>query len=396
MRYDDTPRTGRFQLLPQDAFLGWTPYVWLVYLPTLFVSPVLNHAGPGQWGVTIAAGVIFLALYFRGYWASGREFYTIVAAIAVLGFALVPTNVSASVFITYAAAFGGIARPVRRALQVLVLLSAAVLLEAYVVHIPTTFWLAQVVFIWMIGGVNIHFSNVRATSVRLRQAHEEIGHLATVAERERIARDLHDLLGHTLSLITIKSALAARIIEREPERAAAEIRDVERIAREAMSEVRATVSGYRDAGLARAVTSARAMLEAAAVKLNTNIEQVPLAPTEEGVLALAVREAITNVVRHARATTCNVTLSAESGVRELCIEDDGRGKHGDDGNGLNGMRERVTAIGGALTMDSGQPGGFASGTRLRITLRPSTVTPDTPGTPGTPAIPAATPMVAAC
>ncbi|MEP7001084.1 MAG: sensor histidine kinase, partial [bacterium] len=185
-----------------------------------------------------------------------------------------------------------------------------------------------------------------------------------VAERERIARDLHDVIGHTLTLITLKSALAARVAKRDPARAADEMRDVERVSRDALQEIRAALAGNRDVGLALEVASAASMLESAGITVEHAVMPVSLSPSEEATLALAIREAVTNVVRHAGASMCRITLSGDDGRRSLSIEDDGRGKHGPDGRGLAGMRERVTAVGGQLVVDAGA----VSGTRVRITL----------------------------
>ena len=338
----------RFRLLPEDRYLGWTPYVWLIYLPTLFMQLAFGGASRVGWVLTLISVAVFLPLYFRSYWARENESYVIIAAMAALGIILVPFNGAGFVFFVYAAAFAGTRRPTRQAVRIFGMLTAIVLVEAFLLHLPLWSWVWAAVFIWIIGGVNTHFETVRESNKQLQRAHEEIEHLATMAERERIARDLHDLLGHTLSLITLKSSLASRLADRDPARAIAEIRDVERISREALSEVRSAVAGYREAGLARAVASAEQMLTAAGIKPTLQVEAVPLATTEEGVLALAVREAVTNVVKHSRANACSIQLTRVGDVRRLSIVDDGVWKGTRDGNGLVGMRERVEAIGGEL------------------------------------------------
>jgi two-component system sensor histidine kinase DesK len=354
--------TRRWRLLPDDRFLGWTPFIWLVYLPTLFVTPVIRRDPPWVWIATAVVCVIFLPLYFRGYWARGRERYYVIAAISVLGAITAPINNSAFALLIYAASFAGTVQPTRRALWILVLLTAVILAEWQLFDLHPFGWAWAVMFVWIVGGVNTHFSTVRRSDVVLRQAREEIEHLAKVAERERIARDLHDVLGHTLSLITLKSALASRLAEREPQRAAAEIRDVERISREALAEVRAAVAGYRDAGIAHEIQNARQMLEAGGITAAIEVGSVPLSPAEEAVLALAIREAVTNVVRHSGATVCTVRLAQPGQSRVLEISDDGRWKGAPAGSGLSGMRERIEATGGTLELHSGR------GTRLVITL----------------------------
>jgi len=213
----------------------------------------------------------------------------------------------------------------------------------------------------LIGGINIHFAEVTRKNAKLRLAHEEVGRLAKVAERERIARDLHDLLGHTLSVIVLKSELAEKLFDRDPQRAALEIRDVQRISREALHEVRAAVTGYHSTIEAELVR-AREALAAAGVTFESTVDVLPLAPTQEGVLALAIREAVTNVVRHAGARTCRLRLAREGSAARLEIEDDGRGGQSPEGVGLHSMRERVLALGGALERTG------SGGTLLRIIM----------------------------
>lgn len=360
----DSPRPRRrFQLLPDDRMLGWTPYLWLAYFPAFFVVPALKRAGPAEWAVTIAGGLLFLVLYFRGYWARGRELIAIIVVIALMGFAFTPSNVWASVFITYAAAFAGVLRPQRHAIIGLLLLAVSVVLMGLAGVIGFPFWPFQVMLVLMIGASNIHFMRVRGMTRALDQARIENENLARVAERERIARDLHDVLGHTLTLITLKSALAARIAESDPARAAGEMREVERVSRETLQDVRDAVAGAREAGLAHEVKSAGMMLEAAGVQVEQDVAPMALSAAEEATLALAIREAVTNVVRHAGATLCRISLSSSGGARRLSIVDDGRGKRAPDGNGLAGMRQRVRALGGELVVD-----GAERGTRVLITL----------------------------
>jgi len=352
----------RFRLLPEDRYLGWTPYVWLIYFPTLFFFPGMTSAPRSVWIVTWVAGLIFLPLYFRGYWARGREAYVVIGSIVALGAALLPLNASGVVMFIYASAFAGTHMRTRHAVLFFGGITALVVLESAWLHLPLFAWGWAVVLVWMIGGVNAHYATVRRGNAVLKQARDEIEHLATVAERERIARDLHDLLGHTLSLITLKSSLASRLADRDPARAIAEIRDVERISRQALSEVRAAVGGYREAGLARAVASAQQMLTAAGIECHTAIGDENLSPSEEGVLALAVREAVTNVVKHSRATSCSVSFSREGELRRLTVSDNGHWKSAPDGNGLVGMRERIDAIGGRLSVERD------GGTKLVIDL----------------------------
>jgi two-component system sensor histidine kinase DesK len=225
----------------------------------------------------------------------------------------------------------------------------------------------------VVGGSNIYFAQRNRALAKLRMANDEIEHLAKVAERERIARDLHDVLGHTLSVITLKSELAGKLIDRDPQRAGIEIREVEQISRQALSEVRDAIRGYRSQGLAAELAQARATLETAGVTVKCETASAKLPALQESVLSMAVREAVTNVVRHAHARTCSLRLEQRNGSCWLEIEDDGRGGSQNEGNGLRGMRERVEILGGTLHRDC------QSGTKLTITLPLKEVTPKTEG-----------------
>ena len=163
----------------------------------------------------------------------------------------------------------------------------------------------------IIGAGNTFFAERNRMNRQLRKANEEIEHLAKVAERERIARDLHDVLGHTLSVITLKSELAGKLIDRDPHRAGKEIREVEEISRQALSEVRDAIRGYRSKGLVAELAQAKSTLETAGVAVSCDASTTMKLPAvQESVLTMAVREAVTNVVRHAQARTCSSAAGA--------------------------------------------------------------------------------------
>ena len=185
-----------------------------------------------------------------------------------------------------------------------------------------------------------------------------------MAERERIGRDLHDLLGHTLSLVAIKSELAGRLVDRAPLEAKAQMAEVESVARKALAQVREAVVGIRATGLEAELAAARLALLSADVRLDQRIATVALTPEAESVFALGLREAVTNILRHAHARRVDVELSADAGGVQLLISDDGRGGPIEPNTGLAGMRERLVALGGGLQYDSA-PG---SGTRLVLSL----------------------------
>ena len=346
----------------------WMRYVWLVYLGALFFQPAFDPtAGPLDWVAAVALIAVFLPLYVAGYRAADdRQLLLIVGAMAALGVAGSLINGGASVFVIYAAAIAAYLEPARRAVLVIAALVGVLGLMLVIspVPIPWRFLglVPALVFTIVTGAANIFDAERERAQRRLRRADEEIERLAALAERERIARDLHDLLGHTLSVIVVKSELAARLAESEPARAGDEMRDVERIGREALAEVRAAVVGYRAQGLRGELEGARRALAAAGVEATVEADLPALPIAYESALALALRESVTNVVRHAGARHATIRIGVEESSVVLEVTDDGRGGSGPEGAGLTGMRERIAALGGAVERDGG------SGMRVRVSL----------------------------
>lgn len=350
------------RLLPDDQNLGWTPYAWLVYLSSLFFFLWFGHGSPLQIAATVAAVLVFLAVYFRAYWLDGKAVLGPVAVMVLLGVLLAPSNAGASTFFIFAASFCGRITLQKLAVRSMLAVVAVIVLITWIFGLRPEFWAVAVLFSLLVGGVNMHYAEVGRANARLKLSQGEVERLAKIAERERIARDLHDLLGHTLSTITLKSELAARLVERDPARAGVEMREVERISREALREVRSAVSGYRSEGLSAELARARLALEASGLAFEYFVSPVELDPAQETALALAVREAVTNLVRHAGARTCTVHLEQNAGSTHLEVADDGRGGSAAEGNGLRAMRERIEGLGG--TLEHHRDGG----TRIVVTL----------------------------
>jgi two-component system sensor histidine kinase DesK len=191
---------------------------------------------------------------------------------------------------------------------------------------------------------------------QLALAREEITGLAVSQERLRFSRDLHDILGHSLTVITLKAELAGRLIQADPARAEQEIAEVERLARAALADVRATAAGYRNLSLAAELASARSALDAAGIEaeLPGAVDDVPAERSE--LFGWAVREGVTNVVRHSGARHCRVTVDPA----RIEIIDDGAGSgRSEAGNGLTGLRERAEAAGARLLVGDTEGGGFS-------------------------------------
>ena len=346
----------------------WMRYVWLVYLVALFFQPVFDPtAGLLDWATAFALIAVFLPLYAAGYRAADdRQMLLIVGAMTALGVAGSLINGGASVFVIYAAAIAAYLEPVRRAVLVIAALVGVLGLMLILSPIPPPWRFLglapALIFTVVTGAANIFDAERDRAQRRLQRADEEIERLAALAERERIARDLHDLLGHTLSLIVVKSELASRLAESAPARAGEEMRDVERIGRDALAEVRAAVVGYRAQGLHGELEGARRAFAAAGIEATVEAELPALPIASESAMALALRESVTNVVRHSGARHAAIRIGVEPSGVVLEVIDDGHGGSAPEGAGITGMRERISALGGSVQRDGG------SGMRVRVTL----------------------------
>ena len=345
----------------RNPWTGWVTYIWLVYLVFFLMHPIFDHVGWKEWAATGLGLAVFLFLYFASFQCRRPWNHLCLAGMVALGVGFAPFNSGGSAFFIYPSCFIPFAVETElAAVEWIAVVLAIIGLETWLLHLPAGFYLPAAFFSLFLGAGNIFFAQRNRINAKLRMANEEIEHLAKVAERERIARDLHDVLGHTLSVIILKSELAGKLIDRDPERAKAEMADVEKTSRAALADVRSTIRGYRNHSLEAELKHAKTALRAAGVTLQSKTEEVGLNAVQESVVALVLREAVTNVVRHARARHCLLKLAPVNGNCVLEIQDDGCGVSSTEGNGLRGMRERVEALGGSLLRENG------TGTRLVI------------------------------
>lgn len=347
-----------------DKDHGWSPLLWVVYLGFFFIDPIMSHASLRLWLIDGLGAFVFLLLYFGLFVLENPYPIVNVAGMLVLGVLYMRVNQGACTFFIYAAAMLPFCVETQTAAAVgLIIVGSTGAVVGWLLHINGWAMFYAAVFPMLIGAGNTFFAERNRMNRKLRKANEEIENLAKVAERERIARDLHDVLGHTLSVITLKSELAGKLMDRDPKRAAKEIREVEEISRQALSDVRDAIRGYRAKGLAAELAQAKATLETAGITVQCDAATTLKIPAmQESVLSLAVREGVTNVVRHARARRCRLHVEQENGSCRLEIQDDGQGFVSVEGNGLRGMRERVEMLGGSLERAN------RSGTTLTITL----------------------------
>lgn len=340
-------------LLPPSIRVGWTPYLWLIYFGFFWLKYFFQAPGTLEAILALLSTAAFFVLYFSAFRRSGQVLVAHVLALVLIGALWAPFNGGASAFFVFAGAFCMQAGPPRRAWTLLVFVMLSVAAIAVTVQPAPWFWLPGLLATFVVGASNIHFAEIERKNAALRLSQAEVEELARVAERERIARDLHDLLGHRLSVIVLKSELAGKLFDRDPELAKQEISAVEASAREALAEVREAISGYRHQSLQAELEQARIALTSADVTLDLTMDDpLQLSPRSEAVLGLIIKEAVTNIIRHAKAHQCAIRIghSPENNSMMFEIQDDGRGRIRPDGGGIDGMRARVEAIGGHFVL----------------------------------------------
>ncbi|HVU78308.1 MAG TPA: histidine kinase [Gaiellaceae bacterium] len=371
-------------LRPHEEGLGQVLRITAgVMLGLLFLIGPLSdfiHSSPGPARTAaIATGfAAFLVLYATAMRAGRlgrlgpRATLAVVAALAVLPAAMLAFGAPSSfalLYVFFAAAVGMRLRP--QAAAVVILLTAIGLGVAASVDGESSSSIgAKSLTVLAIGAMMIAFSRQIRVNRQLQAARNELARLAVTEERLRIARDLHDLLGHSLSVIALKSELAEKLLAHDPERAAAELGDVQAVGRQALAEVREAVQGYRRLALSDALIGARSALSAAGIAYEVERAGSELPPDVEELFAWAVREGTTNVLRHSAAETCAVRIRDEHGQATVEVEDDGRAAPAapSAGSGLSGLAERAARLRGRLEAGPAPGGGFRL--RLVVPLQP--------------------------
>jgi two-component system sensor histidine kinase DesK len=261
-------------LLPQDEDVGYAVYSNLLFL-SLFFGNLYFRPVYGIDLIIIIAGLItFLVLYFRAFSAQKNDLIYYIAAMCLIGVGLSEINVGANVFFIYAAAFSGELYNKRKALITLFLVLSFIIFYSVITDKSSYFWLPAIFMSITLGLLNINRTEVLKKNKALKQSQQETKHLAKIAERERISRDLHDLLGHSLSVITLKSELAGKMIDKglPSEKIKIEIKAVEELSRKTLAQVRDAVKGYNIATIKGELLQVRVATEAAKIELIASID----------------------------------------------------------------------------------------------------------------------------
>ncbi len=364
----DVPAVGPAGRRGLPSWFPTSQLIHLVYLSNLLWQPVFDPTpGLTKWVIVAAVVVLFLPLYVASYHPSRRVRETALICTIVLGTITTAVNVGGSVLFVYAGVMATYLYS-RHMLRWLIGLSALLSVLAVVSFVPFPYRLLGVlpslVFLWIVGLAEQQTAERERDAERLRIDNVRIEQLATAAERERIARDLHDLLGQSLTSLVVRAQLVQSLATTDPGDAAAQAAHLESSARDALRQVRAAVGGLSQVSLVDEVDTAIRGLQAAGVQVTTEIpSQAAPNPLVERSLALALREATTNVIRHSDATHCQITVALKEGTWRLDVDDDGHGGTAPEGHGLRGMRERITAIGGQVSRS-----GARRGTHVTVTV----------------------------
>jgi two-component system sensor histidine kinase DesK len=336
---------------------AWGGLLWAVPLVYVFVDPYRRQADWHEWLITSVALLVFLAIYTLGlvFWRRREVVRLQCAAATVVALAFAAYSPSGAIFFPMIAAFVPFSVNGR--------IPASASLVAAVVLVFALEWLAlgreAGAFFYVIGFQSL-LLGAGTTFVARQQLENQ--RLSRISERERIARDLHDTVGQTLTIIAVKSELAGRLLDQNASEARREIAEVERVAREALAEVRGVIRGYQAGGIDAELERARSALEAAGITVHLDHDPTEIPPAHERILGLVLRESVTNVIRHAQATRCRVSLTKLGDTVRLCVHDNGRGGIHREGLGMQSIQARVEALGGDAAWD-GQ-----SGTALTISL----------------------------
>ncbi len=371
----EDPRGLWFDARPRGVTRQTGAFIWLAFILFPAVNAFAKRGTALHHTLTVVGAVAFVALYIAlvllwRHRRAERLLPALFVALLAIAAALTLSDAGSWGFLfTYCAACAGL---ISQRLGI-----AGVVTSAALAGVTSSIGGANggQVIGWIassagIGLLILVMRDLRVRNDQLREARAELAELAVAEERERFARDLHDLLGHSLSVIALKAELAGRLLPERADEAAREVAELETVARSALTEVRDAVSGYRQPTLDGELAGARAALAAAGI--STDVVRAPgdLDPSVESVLAWAVREGATNVIRHSDAKHCRVTISSGLTDAEVEVVDDGTGGNGNgngtvnDGHGLEGLAERARMLNGRVEAGARPSGGY----RLAVTV----------------------------
>jgi two-component system, NarL family, sensor histidine kinase DesK len=342
-------RERRWSLLPRRHAQSWEIYASLIFL--LFYLAGAPPGSAASIALSAFAVATFLVLYFLAYWLTPVAAAAPIGGVAILGALLTPDHPGASVFLCYAASLACYLFPWRYAIVMAATVLGAFLLIAGSTGYPESYLAINSLVIVAVAAIYVQARRSAVITERLRLREAELASIHRASERRRIAHDLHDQLGQHLVLIALKADLGRKQAGAGIAGAEQQLLEIGDAARETLNSVRRVVSGYSARPLMEELRHAEEVLRLAGVEPSIDA-QIPQTMTEhqECFTGLILREAATNVARHARACACSIRVGAEAGELVLEVVDNGRGALRYDGFGTDGMRERAVQIGGRLEL----------------------------------------------
>ena len=353
-------RTQGYRL---QALVRRQPYHLLLPFLCVWIIKPFYQGSQVDWLGLVVAGPLFLALYALSHASRRHLSITGLSGLTLLGICYVPMNPEASNIFAFGAAIYAAHQPRWRVLWLYLLgINVLLLAEALLFHLNLWTWVGGGSGALLFTLLVLLNAREREANLQLRMAQDEIGRLAKVTERERIARDLHDVLGHTLSLIAMKSELAQKRFQADPHLTLVEAQQIEVLSRQALVRVRGALHGYSTGSFQQEVDRISAALTSVGLEVKCQTDEVVLNSMQESVFGMVLQEAATNIMRHAHAGCCEIKLHSTHDAVCLLIADNGRASPDYNGFGLRGMEERLRLLGGSLQLTA------EHGTRLKACL----------------------------
>lgn len=342
-------------LLPDIGRFQYAPYVYLVYLSIFFTSLVGYQRVDNGYLYGAIGTVAFLIVYFHSHWVNNKRLILNILAILIIGSLMTLITPGASVFFVYAAAFCCRLGSTKKAFIGLIVILLWILALSLTFNFTAFYYVPAALFTLLIGGINIYEHDMSLKNKALMLSQQEVRHLARTSERERIARDLHDLIGHTFSVITLKAELAGKLINKDNEQAKKEVSELENISRDALKQVREVVTGYRTSDLNTELAHAKYVLESNEIHFKYQFDDIEISNKTNKELAIILKELVTNILKHAHATKVSAQIEQNNHSVVMTVMDDGVGfnnTNDNEGFGLKGIQERVAQLSGHLEINS--------------------------------------------
>ena len=340
------------------------PTIWLAYLLLYFALWIINPPHRSELVASLIAIGLFLGIYYDAYYKKGTKAWYAIAAITAISITMATYTSAANIFFIYAVMIATQSQQGTTRLVWLVSMFIAVMLPAFSDSVSWYYFAGCIIYGPLVAVATATNCKLQDQAQTLLENRTEMRDLAITAERERIARDMHDTLGHLLSIMTAKADLALRLTDKDLEEARQEIKDIHLTGRQALKDVRRVIAGMENTTIANELGHARYLLETANIHVTLVNQTIELPASHQHALGMIIREATTNIVRHSNATRCEILLHQQRNQLKLTILDNGEGGVFAPKTGLLSMRERTERLSGEFTINYTKQ----EGTRLTVQL----------------------------